>query len=178
MSKRAEPILEADTDAVVVRTGKKRKGKQELLDPRSSLPGAIKTVGGNRPAHGEKAETENQAKVRRQYVAYLQALVRHNGNQIPALAEAYGISEIEAERKQVDLHDRLVRSAKGLSQSELMRRYDLGPEVRTFLLRAHAFSPNPAVSLKAIDMLNDIDGANKAGRSGETFESWLALLVD
>ena len=103
-------------------------------------------------------QAEQAARVAR-YDRYLDALARTGGDENAALCEAYDLTlEGVALQRDALLDD--VRQGIGSSSiaSELERN-DLSDRARLRLLRAHAYSANPAASLKALDMIGEQAGS-------------------
>jgi len=120
------------------------------------------------PVAMEKRSSENIA------TFYARALVAYEGDVAKALATVFGISREEAELNMVELHERARSSSRAnTSVSDMFERHDLTSEVRLAKLREMLFSPTPAVALKAIDMLGDLDATSKAKRMGTTWESFV-----
>lgn len=117
----------------------------------------------------EKRSSENLA------TFYARALIAYNGDVVKSLATVFGVTEGEAELNMVELHEKARSSSRAnTSISDMFERHDLTPEIRFAKLREMMFSPQPAVALKAIDMLNDQDATAKAKRIGSTWESFVS----
>jgi len=156
-------------------------------DPYESPPGAVPGKASNvTTIHAEPkrrmskedlaartaARTELRARATR-YNDYLDVLAETGGNQITALASVYGVTEEEAKANRMELQAD-VRSGIGSTElAEVLERNDLSVAARTNLLRKHAYSNNPAASLKAIDMINETEGAGN--NFGGSFEQYLRM---
>jgi hypothetical protein len=103
-------------------------------------------------------QQEQSARVSR-YDRYLDALEEHGGDADAALCDAYGYTpEVVAEQRDYLLAD--VRSTIGMSSiAAELERNDLSDRARVRLLRKHAYSANPAASLKALDAIGELAGA-------------------
>lgn len=146
---------------------------QHYVDPLTPLPGAIKLVK-NQRAPRRKPGAASAA--RDLYSDYLRALVNHGGDDAAALAETLDIPREEAARRRSELRGRILADGdSGHSLQDMLKTYDLGKRARLAILRAHAYSAVPAASLKAVDMLNEID----QGRATDTgsYESWLRTVM-
>ena len=108
------------------------------------------------------------------YDRYLDALISMQGDTDAALAVVYGVSVQEA----VDRHDELLPDVQaGVPASninEMLKRRDLDKAARVTILRKWAFCNNPAASLKALDMLADLDeGSPQVG----SYEQYVRLAM-
>jgi len=147
--------------------------KGKLVDPTAALPGNMKSVGGNLSVKTARNKTDKQ--LQQKAKQYMRHLVMFQGDQVKALMATYGISEQEAETEQEHLHGDLLRVTHGLTITDILKSEDLDRNSRVQILRNHVFSPNPAVSLKALDAINDLDGAARQG--GDSWESFVALAL-
>lgn len=175
-----EPVL-----VPAVRTS--RGGHAHDLDPYAPPPGAV-------PGRSKELATTAAVPIKRKmtkediaardearrvmkmraarYERYLDALVEFGGDQEQALADVYGLPREEVRLRRVELHAD-VKSGIGSSElSEVLERNDLALASRVAVLRKHAFSANPAASLKALDMVSEMEGTR--GDVG-SFESYLRL---
>lgn len=174
--KKSEADLLDDATISIVPGRKSKPTRGKLLDPQAPLPGALKRVG----PLAEKEDTKQQKLVikadqkilRAKFDQYCRELTKSYGDPVPALAIVFDISEDEARERQVELHDEITRAVNSLSTKDLLDMSGLSKPYRIMKLKLAMNSDNPAAMLKAIDMLNDMDGASKT--SGETWEEWIA----
>ena len=147
-----------------------RKPRQQA-DPTASLP--VGTITGEAsPMPAPKTERRNAEDISTRYA---RALVAYNGDIAKALAKTFNIPEDEAAMNMVELHDR-ARGASRVNSNmvDMMERHDLTIEVRLAKLREHQFSPVPAVSLKAIEAISELDASAKSRRTGTTWEAFVS----
>jgi hypothetical protein len=106
------------------------------------------------------------------YNAWLDALIEHGGDKITALAQVYGIEPSEARIRQYELEAH-VREGMGASDvGELLDRNNISTAAQARILSNHAYSDNPAASLSAIKIIQEMQGdTNDVG----SFESFLRL---
>jgi hypothetical protein len=153
---------------------KKRQGrpkKEEADDPRPVM--VVGTV--IEPAKKIKGSNSGADK----YTLYARALVANNGDIIEALAAAYGITRAEAEKDAIKLHEDVRSySRSGISLQEMLEKHDLTREARLAILRDALFSPQPAVRLKAVEMIDEVDMTAKAARIGNTWDDIVRIAKD
>ncbi|MGB8520795.1 MAG: hypothetical protein WCD38_11600 [Candidatus Tumulicola sp.] len=107
---------------------------------------------------------------------YARAIVVSGGDPVPALAQAFEISEEEAQRRMIELHDKIVGTSKAnAADADLLERYDMTTHVRLALLRDMAFSPKEAVKLKALEMITEMDASSKVKHRGTSFEKFMEI---
>jgi len=107
---------------------------------------------------------------------YARALVVSEGDPIPALAQAFEISEEEAQSRMVELHDKIVGTSKAnAADADMLERYDMTAQVRLALLRDLAFSSKEAVKLKALEMITEMDASSKVKHRGTSFEKFMEI---
>ena len=157
-------------------SGRTTKHQQKLLDPQAPLPGALKRVG-PRVSRETKTQTKQSdpKHLRERFAAYCTALADNYGNPAQALAVVFDIPIEEAREREVELHTEITRAMQGVSTRELFSMNQMSKEHRMLRLRDFMYSPLPAVALKAMDMLNELDGATKS--SGDTWEEWAAMAL-
>ncbi len=153
MPRKAKPEPQAvDVSLPVVR-------KVPQGDPRDPLPmGATMEM---QPQTGEVRRIDGGDASKRLLDRYSRALIAHGGDPIPALAQAFELPEAEVAPRMVELHERIVE------------RYDVTQHVQIAMLRQHLFAPDPKVSLKAIEMLREMDATSKSKRIGSSFEKFM-----
>lgn len=170
-----KPAEIADDATLPIVSGRKTKTtNQRLIDPQAPLPGAMKRVGPNLAKRSPEKKADPKH-LRDRYALYCRLLAENYGNPAPALAEVFDISIEEAQLRQVELHTEITRAMQGVSTRELFTMNQMSKEHRLMHLRSLMYHPNPAVSLKAMDMLNELDGATKS--SGDTWEEWIGLAL-
>jgi hypothetical protein len=104
------------------------------------------------------------------YDLYLEAMVLCNGDRVQALSRVYRIEPEEVSRRFRELLADVQRGRSSSSISELLDANDAGAQARAKILAGHLYSPSPAVSLKAADMLAELDQAPKTtNASYETY---------
>lgn len=157
-------------------------------DPYESPPGAV-------PARVTNARTTQQAPLKRRmtredlskreaaredmrvrsnrYLRYLDLLRANGGDKISALAAIYSVSLEQAHERQYELHLDVRTGMGGTDLAGVLEANDLALTDRVALLRSHAYSDNPAASLKALDMAQDLEGS---GGGQGSFESFLRLI--
>lgn len=172
MTKRNDDV-ELAIDQIVPSSKARRPVHGTLMDPTAALPGAIKPVKEQRV----KKDTTSQGKLRLAYTTYVKALATHNGNVPAALADTLNITYEEAERDQIELHEKLLEATKGQPIAQIMQKLDLGPTARAVILSKFAHSNNPAVALKSVTLANDLDMISKAARQGGSFEDWVKMVM-
>ena len=157
------------------RTAHKHEREHDLYE---TPPGAVPHVISQEPLKRKltAAEKTQQKAIRAEHkmlatrhAAYLDALAEHGGDRVKALSEVMGIPE-DAVRPQ--LLDLLAEVRRGLAVSplgELLERNGLDLAARVNILRGHAYSDNPAASLKAVDLVNDMQGQTADSGSFESF---------
>lgn len=154
--------------------GRGTRAEGKLVDPTEALPGSMKLA---KSAEKDNAN-KSQAHLRDMYFQYIRLLPDPEIGCAPhkALARVFNLTEADAQLRQVELHDKLVGSIKGLKMSEVMKRANVNPEARVIILAHHAMQVNnPAQSLKALQELADYDDSKTT--KGETWEDYLASLV-
>lgn len=150
------------------------------IDAYESPPGAVHQT--RRPldrplTNAEKrnlVETRTDQKMRAmRYEAYVDALAATGGNKVAALASVYNRSE-DAVLLEYDYLIEDVRTGLGsTSLSKRLEAADLGEQAQVQIIRKHVYSPNPAASLKALDMLREWQGNRTDGLT--SFEETLKL---
>jgi hypothetical protein len=153
--------------------GAKRVHEGRYIDPLSPLPGGvIKLVKDQRtkPSRGEKAASSAV------YREYLQNLVRFSGDGVQALASTLGISLEKAEEGFPELHAGIIKNVAPRSIAEVLKENDLHKDVRIQILKSHAFGQVPAASLKALDMINQMDSVRSQDDS--SYESYVRAVQE
>lgn len=167
-------MVESDSPALDPRaTGKRRRAKAE--DATAPLPGAMRgeAIEGTMlvPAAIAREQTVRMAE------RYIDLLVKHEGNYIEALKEiglmpaeereGMGVSESEI----LAVHDRLLDCAVDeLPLRTMMRRAGFSRTARVRILASWGFSGHPGASLKAVEMAENMDDAERGG-SEDTWEA-------
>ena len=135
---------ERDVDAYAQPPGaydvpvKKKRGRPSKTDPRTI------------------ARKEKELRSQR-YDIYCEALIDTQGNKIMALVAAYGLPESEVRERYTELLADVRAGVGSSSLAEILERNDLDVAARIRLIRRQAYSTNPAASLKAVDMLAELD---------------------
>ena len=160
------------------RTAHKHEREHDLYE---TPPGAVPHVVSSEPIKRKLTpnEKEQQKLLKREHKAlaarherYLYSLAENNGNRELALAEVFNLSVEEVRPQIVDL---LAEVRRGLGVSplgELLEENGLDLRARIALLRQHAYSEIPAASLKAIDLVQELQGQTSDSGS---FENYLRL---
>ena len=120
----------------------------------------------------EQAEI-NRARKRR-YDAFMEHLAENGGNQIFALSLTYGVPSEEIRAR---LHDYKADVALGVSSSsvsDLLEDVGLGKRARIGMLKRHAYSADPKVSLVALKLATDLDGDKHD--TGTTYETYIRMI--
>lgn len=165
-----------------------RRHHAHEVDPYVTPPGAINARGKlaestTRPISRQltaedkaaRAQARKDAKARgARYDKYLDALAENLGNQEAALAAVFPDLTPEAIAVQKYALLEAVRSGQGSSSiADVLEKHDLGLHARVSVLRQHVYSNNPAASLKAVDMVNELHGETS---DQGTFESYLRIV--
>jgi hypothetical protein len=159
----------------------KPRHHEHPIDAYPSLPGAVPhaEVLSLEPLKRKltKAEKEQRGTLvseqrmrQRRYDRYLAVLADTYGNRIAALATVFGVTEAEAEVRALELHTELKEGIGTSTVADEIERNDLGVSARAAVLRKHLYSSNPAASLKAADMVSEMEGDRQDLGS---FESYL-----
>ena len=159
------------------------KDHEHRIDPYKTLPGAMPDPtptkrGRGRPRKDDIAAAKRAEDRRRQerYSRYLDALIASQGDTDCALAVVYGLNSVQ---EAVDRHDELLADVQaGIPSSsinDMLKGRDLDKAARVSILRKHAYSSNPAASLKALDMIQDLDGS---GPSESSYEQFVRLAMN
>lgn len=159
------------------------KERQHRVDAYRPFDGGVPVVQEHVPKRrGRRRKDElasiEQAEAKRRserYDRFLDALIALGGDTDSALAIVYGISVQEATERHDELHADVLAGVPTSSISEMLERRDLSQAARLTLLRRHAFSPNPAASLKALDMLAELDSGR--GQDAGTYEQYVRLAM-
>lgn len=121
--------------------------------------------------HRREAQAEQQMRANR-YDRYLDLVREYAGDREAALAAVYGLTK-EAARAQLRELLTDVQSGRATSSvSQTLENYDLSLTARANLLRTHAYSDNPAASLKAVQLAGELEG-NRADLG--SFEDYLRI---
>lgn len=121
-------------------------------------------------ARREIARAE-QKELGRRYDAFLDAMILHGGDKRLALIDVYGEEEVNG-RGIDELHLEVRRGIGSTEVGATLERFDLDATARARMLAKHVYSDNPAASLKAIDMVNEMAGD---GGGGGSFEGYLRI---
>lgn len=134
-----------------------RHEREHRLDPWAPLPGAVEQP--HYPTSARAPAVPDDAAVRRsRYDRYLDSLVATHGDAVAALAAVYDLTEKEVGLRYTELLAD-VRAEAGTSRmADLLESQDLSKAARLRVLRNHVFSGAPAASLKALDMLAEMEG--------------------
>jgi hypothetical protein len=175
----SELQLEPESPPIILGTARPKKHHHE--DAYESLPGAVANVkrGPEEPAPPTRANLALAADVRAdqemraaRYDRYLEALASNMGDAVAALAEAFEITQEQARANQRALHAEVRSGSGGSDIAPILERADLDIVARVRVLRQHVYSNVPAASLKAIDMLSEMEGS---GGNVGSFEQYLRL---
>jgi hypothetical protein len=148
---------------------------QELIDPLVPLPGGqpIKYVKEQRPPRRKPGEASAGKQI---YRDYLRALSRHGGDEVAAISEVLVMPIAEVEERRLELHEQILEEAgTGRSLQIMLKENDLNKEARVRILRGHVYSENPAASLKALQLVDEIDQTRVA--DSNSYESYLRELL-
>lgn len=177
----ANPVL-PDEPVLMLGTAHPTHKREHVEDAYKSLPGAVVPRGTTREPKKNPTPADRVMQQERlaeqhvradRYARYLDALAENGGDQEGALAEVYGLT-VEAVRLQRSDLQEDVRSGIGSSSlAQILERNDLSMAARAHVLRRHVYSESPAASLKALDMVGELDGARGADMG--SFEQFLRL---
>lgn len=172
--------------AVVVRH--EREAREKHIDPYLALEGGSKPTdephkpkrkrGGNKKTAIQKELAAAQQGVRQRenrYDMYLDAMVGTGGNRVAALAVVFKISEQEAVDRYNELLAEVQRGIPTSSVTEVLERNDVTTHARVKVLRRHLYGPIPAASLKAAEMLADLD--DRPAHSGTRYEHYIRMVM-
>lgn len=160
------------------------KQREHWEDPLTPMVGAnpheeVKPKRRKKNVQGEEIispeVTRERKRLGQRYDRYLDCVIKYNGDRCAALCEIFDLEIDEAMERQDELHELVLQGVGNSSVADLLKKQDLGKATRIALLKRHAYSPVPAASLKAIDMLSEMDSDNhdQAGR----YESYLAIAL-
>lgn len=146
---------------------------QVLIDPLAPMSGAIKMVSDQRAPKRKPGQAKAAKEV---YQLFLRNLVALNGNEVQALSATLGLNQSDVENRAQELKDSIIANATtGRSLQDILKVYNINKEARIAILASHAFSSVPAASLKAIDMLNDLDAGRVADEA--SYESYVRRIL-
>lgn len=143
-----------------------------------SPPGAVPHIIKSEPLKRKLTDAEKAAQIETRkehkflatrHARYLDLLIEHKGDRELALAVIFDKS---ADDVRVELLDLLAEVRRGLAVSplgELLERGGLDLAGRVNILTKHAYSDNPAASLKAIDLASEMAGTTANEGSFESF---------
>ena len=155
---------------------------EHLEDPLTPMVGATEAheppKRRKRNVQGEEiaVTTAERKRAGERYLRYLDLVIACNGDRRAALALLYDVEIDEVLERENELHAEVMAGAGVASMGDLLKKNDVAKETRVALLKRHAFSPVPAASLKAIDMLGEMDN-DKSDQAGR-YESYLAAILD
>jgi hypothetical protein len=148
---------------------------QELLDPRQPIAdGQMANVTPGR-------ETADKGS-RERFTMYARNLIGTHGDIVKAVCLTLG-KDPENDDDVADVTANLAKyheqiraaSRNNRNIGELFETHDVTLEVRVVMLRELMFHPDPAVRLRAIDFLNEMDETSKAARIGSSWEETVRL---
>lgn len=151
-------------DIIALPVPQPHRGPHEhRIDPYRTLPGPVPPQDkpkrrGRRKSADIQAEARAHARWRMErYDRYLDALCEYHGDTVKALSIVYQIDIHEAERRRTELLADVQTGLATASFAEQLVRLDMDKNARLAMLRKHMFAPNPAQSLKALDMIEEMD---------------------
>ncbi len=152
------------------------------IDPYESPPGAVPVILSEKPlkrkqtaedvATRKAARMEARALATR-YERYLDLMAQSGGDRDQALASVFNVSIEEAQERRLELHAEVRRGLGSTTLAEILEKNDLSLVARANILRKHAYSDIPAASLKAIDMVQELEGDRSDVGS---FEAYLRVV--
>lgn len=138
--------------------------REHRVDPYRMLPGAVPPEDAPKRRRGRKKNEDKIAEARaharwrmERYDRYLDALSDMHGDTIGALAIVYQVPLEVAEQKRSELLADVQTGLATASFAEQLVRLDLDRNARLAMLRKHVYARNPAQSLKAIEMVSELD---------------------
>jgi len=150
------------------------------IDPYESAPGAVILTREpikrplTRAEMAERDERREEQKIRAtRYLRFLDALHDNGGDEATALAIAY---DRTPEAVALNFYELLEDVRAGLGSTSLanvLEHNDLSQAARIRLFRKHAYSENPAASLKALQLVGELEGGR--GDHVGSFESTLRM---
>lgn len=148
------------------------------IDPYESPPGAVpvtlSAVPLKRAMTQEDIATRKMARLEAKALAtryehYLDLMLQSGGDRAQALADVFDLPIEEVRVRLLELHAEVRRGLGSTTLAETLEKSDLSLAARVSLLRKHAYSDIPAASLKALDMVQDLEGNRSDNGSFESF---------
>lgn len=177
-TKNDNPDLSNDVPLMMLPPARISHKRDHQEDPYESPPGAVPHVLQSVPLKRKLTDAEKTAQIETRkehkflatrHARYLDLMIEHKGDRELALADIFEISPADA---RVQLLDLLAEVRRGLAVSplgELLERGGLDLAGRVNILTKHAYSDNPAASLKAIDLASEMAGTTANEGSFESF---------
>jgi len=176
-----DQLIDVEAPPLMLPSPRPTHRHEHEVDPYQSPPGAVpvrlrseSTSPLKRKMTKADLEARNAARKERamkaeRYARYLEELTDQNGNQEQALAIIFGLQIEEVRLRRLELHAEVRSGLGSTTLADVLERNDLGQVARANLLRKHAYSAIPAASLKALDMVADLDGEHSGLGSFEDF---------
>ena len=163
-----DPILDGEVSLPAIRSH-----TSSNRDPREPIGVGIagEELTEQKPITGQAVRMDGALDARELQLKFARNLVAFRGDKLPALAATFDCTIEEATRDMLMLSRRITGAAKAIpSTAEVIEDHDLGVNVRVAKLREHLHSPKEAVSMKAIDMINDMDATLRSKKQGTSWE--------
>jgi hypothetical protein len=149
-----------------------RRDEPQVVDAYQPLPGAMRQV------NEAPAAVAHQIQSRKYQAArYAQLLVRHGGDAIRALAELRGVSVADAAAHFLEYRDEVLRDSTDMDLQSLLELHDAALPQQIAVLRTWMFDEKAAPSLKAVELLRDIEGKAGARRMGQRAEDLIRMAL-
>lgn len=151
-----------------------RERPEHRIDPYQAAPGGVPTTDQKPKARRKKnddiaAKESSEAADGLRYDLYLDRLIAMGGDKLAAIASIFNLSLQETQARFEELYAQIQHGKASSSIGELLDRNDLNKAAQVAILRRHAYSPNPAASLKALDMIGDLSGTNEEADSYDRY---------
>lgn len=173
-----EPLLALPPPRVV--TGGHKT--EHTIDPYQAPPGAVPGKVSNlretkspkkKATAADLAAREQARELSRlrgnRYKQYNDLLLDYEGDQCKALATVFGVSLEEARDRFYELHAEVRTGIGSTDIGEVLAQHGLDMSARARNLQRWMYSENPAASLKATDMANEMEGGSGEIGSFEFF---------
>lgn len=174
-----EPVLSNDAILMLPPARTSHKGREHDVDPYASPAGAvphqvIKSESVKRKMTAEEKAAQIEIRKEHKMLAarhdrYLDALIEFKGDRELALADVFGLTPDEVRPQVLDLVAEVRRGLAVSPLGELLERRGLDLAGRVNILSRHAYSDNPAASLKAVDLAAEMAGQTANEGSFESF---------
>ena len=171
MSRKVREEFVPDEPRIAIGTTRK-KDEPQVVDAYVPLPGAMRQLN-SQPEH-VKVQTYT---AQQEFARYAQLLVKHKGDPVPAIAELRGLSESDVASDLPRLREELHTRAAGTDLSTLLEKHDVSLVNQIAVLRNWMYDNHAAPSLKAVELLREIEGKAGQRRQGQRAEDLIRLAL-